>query len=71
MKNNRADAVGIPGAPSASAGPGAEAVLRNAAAINTIGALPDARLARACPTYYFTFFDFNIDAVLNMLATSS
>ncbi len=48
---------------------GAEAVLRNAAAINTIGDSPAGPGSGL--TYYFTFFDFNIDAVLNMLATSS
>ncbi len=48
---------------------GTQGALRNAANINTIGDSPAGDLSGL--TYYFTLFDFNIDAVLNMLATSS
>ncbi len=48
---------------------GTQGALRNAANITTIADSPAGDLSGL--TYYFTLFDFNIDAVLNMLATSS
>jgi general secretion pathway protein D len=48
---------------------GTDGVLQNATAIRTIGDSPAG--AASGLTYYFTLFDLNIDAVLNMLASSS
>jgi len=46
---------------------GAGAPLKDATSINDISVLPTS----SGLTYYFKFFDYNIDAVINMLASSS
>jgi len=46
---------------------GADATLKDATGITDISVLP----ASSGLTYYFKFFDYNIDAVINMLASSS
>lgn len=48
---------------------GANGALKDGASINTIADLPAG--AGSGLTYYFNFFDYNIDAVINMLAASS
>lgn len=48
---------------------GANATLKDGSAINTISDLPAG--AGSGLSYYFTLFDYNIDAVINMLASSS
>ncbi|MDD5676765.1 MAG: type II secretion system secretin GspD [Kiritimatiellae bacterium] len=48
---------------------GTDAALRDGASINAISDLPAS--AGSGLSYYFTLFDYNIDAVLNMLASSS
>jgi len=48
---------------------GANATLTDGSSINTISDLPAG--AGSGLSYYFTFFDYNIDAVVNMLASSS
>src|ERR1035437_8453755 len=48
---------------------GTDATLTDGSAINTIAALPAG--AGSGLSYYFTFFDYNIDAVINMLASST
>ena len=48
---------------------GADAILKDGSSIDTISDLPAG--AGSGLTYYFKFFDYNIDAVINMLASSS
>jgi len=48
---------------------GTDAVLKDGSAINAISDLPAG--AGSGLTYYLKFFDYNIDAVINMLASSS
>ncbi|MCX6991760.1 MAG: type II secretion system secretin GspD [Kiritimatiellaeota bacterium] len=48
---------------------GADATLKDGSSINTIGDLPAG--AGSGLTYYLKFFDYNIDAVINMLASAS
>jgi len=48
---------------------GADAALTDGSSISTISALPAG--AGSGLSYYLTFFDYNIDAVINMLASSS
>src|ERR1035437_9510683 len=48
---------------------GAGATLTDGSSINTIAALPAS--VGSGLSYYFTLFDYNIDAVINMLASSS
>ncbi|MDD5482304.1 MAG: type II secretion system secretin GspD [Kiritimatiellae bacterium] len=47
---------------------GADGAIKDGAGINTIA--DNTTSAGSGLTYYFTFFDYNIDAVLNMLATT-
>lgn len=48
---------------------GTDATLKDGSSINTIGDLPAS--AGSGLTYYLKFFDYNIDAVINMLASAS
>jgi len=48
---------------------GTDGALKDGASINSIG--DNSTSVGSGMTYYFTFFDYNIDAVLNMLASSS